>query len=159
MDNLWIVVAHEAGVRIFARNRPSDGVKLLEKFDHPEGRLKDRDLGSDRPGRTFTPTRDATKHGFTAKNSPREAEVERFTQELAKHLETARAQNRFFKLVLVAGSDEMGLLRGYLHRQTDDQVIATLNKNLSNVRDLDIQDQLFDVLEDADRKLALQRSA
>jgi protein required for attachment to host cells len=171
MDNLWIVVAHQAGVRIFRRNRPVDGIELVERMDHPSGRLRDHDIDTDRPGRSHTPTpatqsrgpqgagHNYRKHGFSPRVMPHEMDSIRFNQQIAHHLETARAQNRFFKLVLVAEPHELGLLKESLDKKTADCVIATLNKNLAKVRDLEIEDQIYDILMDADQKLTLQRSA
>jgi len=172
MDNLWIVVAHQAGVRIFRWNRPADGIELVEKVDHPTGRLRDHDINSDRPGRSFTPAPAASaaghqgagsgayrKHGFSPHVMPHETDVLRFIQQVAQHLETARAQNRFHRLVLVADPHELGLLKESLDKKTGECVIATLNKNLAKVRDMEIEDQIYDVLMEAEQKLLLQRSA
>jgi protein required for attachment to host cells len=171
MDNLWIVVAQQAGVRIFRRNRPADGIELIEKIDHPSGRLKDHDIYTDRPGSQNTPTPGTTargplgaghnmrKHGFAPRIMPHEMDVIRFTQQIAHHLETARAQNRFYRLVLVAEPHELGLLKESLDKKTGECVVATFNKNLAKVRDMEIEDQIYDVLTEADQKLMLQRSA
>lgn len=172
MDNLWIVVAHQAGVRIFRRNRPSDGIELVEKFDHPAGRLRDHDIGTDRPGRAFTPSPGVNvsgalggaghtnrKGGMEPRVMPHEMDVIRFTQDIAQHLETSRAQNKFNRLVLVAEPHELGLLKESLDKKTGECVVATLNKNLAKVRDSEIEDQIYDVLTDAEQKMILQRSA
>lgn len=171
MDNLWIVVAHQAGVRIFRRNRPSDGIELVEKMDHPSGRLRDHDIDTDKPGRQFTPTPGTNargpqgaghtyrRHGFSPRIMPHEMDVIRFTQQVAHHLETARAQNKFNRLVLIAEPHELGLLKESLDKKTSECVIATLNKNLAKVRDIELEDQIYDVLMDAEQKMILQRSA
>jgi protein required for attachment to host cells len=170
-DNLWIIVMHQAGARIFRRNRPSNGIELVEKIDHPEGRNRDHDIYTDRPGRTFPPTpgtnsrgpqgavHSQRKGGMTPRVMPHEMDVIRFTQHVAHHLETARAQNRYQGLVLVADPHELGLLKESLDKKTGEKVMATLNKNLSKVRDIEIEDQIYDVLMDADQKMILQRSA
>jgi protein required for attachment to host cells len=86
-------------------------------------------------------------------------DVIRFTQQVAHHLETARAQNRYNRLVLVAEPHELGLLKESLDKKTGECVIATLNKNLAKVRDIEMEDQIYDVLMDAEQKMILQRSA
>ncbi len=171
MDNLWIIVAHQAGARIFRRNRPADGIELIERIDHPAGRLRDHDIDTDRPGRAFTPTpgtgsrsplgavHSQRKGGMTPRVMPHQEDAIRFAQQIAQHLETARAQNRFDRLVLVADPHEMGLLKESMDKKTGERIVATLNKNLSKVRDIEIEDQIYDILMDADRKQILQRSA
>ena len=53
MGKTWILVAHEAGARLFANDGIGNGLALVESIDHPEGRARDRDIDSDRPGRSF----------------------------------------------------------------------------------------------------------
>lgn len=171
MDNLWIVVASQSGVRIFKRNRPADGIELVEKMDHPVGRLRDHDINTDKPGRQFTPTpgtlgrgpqgtgHSVRRHGFSPRVMAHEMETIRFTQQIAHFLETARAQNRYSGLVLVADPHELGLLKESLDKKTGEKIVATLNKNLAKVRDIELEDQIYDVLMDAEQKMILQRSA
>jgi len=53
MTSTWIVVAHEAGARFFENRGRGTGLELIEEVEHPEGRARDRDMASDRPGRSF----------------------------------------------------------------------------------------------------------
>ena len=56
MDSTWIVVAHEAGARFFENHGRGTGLELVEEIEHPDGRARDRDMASDRPGRSFRKT-------------------------------------------------------------------------------------------------------
>ena len=53
MDSTWIVVAHEAGARFFENDGRGTGLELVEEIEHADGRARDRDMASDRPGRSF----------------------------------------------------------------------------------------------------------
>ena len=53
MTSTWIVVAHEAGARFFENRGRGTGLELVEEVEHAEGRARDRDMASDRPGRSF----------------------------------------------------------------------------------------------------------
>ncbi|MGB8330033.1 MAG: host attachment protein, partial [Polyangiales bacterium] len=53
MTNTWILVAHDAGARLFENRGRGKGLELIEMIDHPEGRERNRDVDSDRPGRSF----------------------------------------------------------------------------------------------------------
>lgn len=154
MDKFWIVVAHRAGARIFSRNRPSEGLQFVEELEHPESRLTGQELDSDRPGKMFfSPSAGHLIHSLNAASTSHESEAIRFSQEVARRLQTARSQNKFDKLLLVAGPEELGLLRRSLDKQTNGRVLMTLNKNLSNVRDIDIEGALEAMLLGAEEKI------
>ena len=53
MNRTWILIAHRAGARIFENDGPGTGLKHVDAIAHPEGRLEDKALGSDKPGRSF----------------------------------------------------------------------------------------------------------
>ena len=53
MNNVWVVVASNTRCRIFAQHKHNGPLEELEDLVHPEGRLHERRLASDRPGRTF----------------------------------------------------------------------------------------------------------
>ncbi|NNE19964.1 MAG: host attachment protein, partial [Myxococcales bacterium] len=40
MGKTWILVAHEAGARLFANDGIGQGLALVESIDHPEGRAR-----------------------------------------------------------------------------------------------------------------------
>ena len=44
MAKTWILVGHEAGARVFENRGPGKGLELVETIEHPEGRLRDRDI-------------------------------------------------------------------------------------------------------------------
>ena len=44
MATTWILVAHDAGARVFENHGPNKGIQEVETVEHPEGRERDRDL-------------------------------------------------------------------------------------------------------------------
>ncbi|MBV8156609.1 MAG: host attachment protein, partial [Dyella sp.] len=50
---VWIVVANRAVARLFRTSRPMGPLEELDAFIHPEGRLPEHELVSDRAGRGF----------------------------------------------------------------------------------------------------------
>ena len=53
MNKTWIVIAHRAGARIFENDGPGKGIGHVDAIAHPEGRLENKALGSDKPRRSF----------------------------------------------------------------------------------------------------------
>lgn len=154
---LWILVADRSKARIFQRGRPSEGIRLIEKFHHPEGRFKEHELLSDRPGRAFR-TADTQRQGYSSPTPPLDQVTRDFSQRLAARLERARSENRFEHLVLVAPPRMLGILRDTLDPRLRQMVIQTLDKDYSYQTELEIIRQLELSLAEIDRAIGLSRA-
>jgi protein required for attachment to host cells len=74
--------------------------------------------------------------------SPKEHEAWKLCKELADEIETARVQERFDRLVLVAAPSFLGELRKTLSDPTARLVVAELDKNLAQMDTQDILQHL-----------------
>ncbi len=129
-DAVWIVLADASRARVVETDPTlTEGPRTVEIRLHPESRLKDSELLSDtgagvrRPGPRTGPTI----------SSVHEKEAERFADELAEALETARAEGRFDRLIIVAPPPFLGLLRKELTPETAERVDAELDRDLTRV--------------------------
>ena len=52
MTTTWILAAHRSGATVYEHTTPGS-LALVREFPHPEGRMKNRELGDDRPGRSY----------------------------------------------------------------------------------------------------------
>lgn len=132
MSKTWILVAHRSGARLFENRGPGKGMELRQNFDNPAGKLKNHALDSDK-----TDARN-NRHGYGHDQEPTLHIAEQFAKQLCAHLDQARKQQRYDKLVLVAEPRFLGLLRATLPPTTAALVTATLNKDLCGIdaRDL-----------------------
>lgn len=146
METTWILLAHRSGARIFSHAGRTSGLTLVEEIAHPEGRLRDRDMDADEPGRTFDKF-GGHRHAVTPEHMPTEREAERFAKSLAERLEHARGQNRYQKLVLVAEPGLLGVLRDKLAAPTQALVVASLARDLMHIPDHDLPGHLAPVLQ------------
>jgi len=145
MNTTWILVAHRSGARLFENFGPGKGLKLVEDVPHPEGRLKNGEIDSDRPGRAFDKFGGA-RHGMSTEQEPTERIAQRFAKELSEKLVKGRVQNRYTKLVLVAEPRFLGELRNSLDSPTTALVSATLGKDLGGITIHDLPKHLGDVV-------------
>ena len=51
----WIVVANRMGANIYQKKGVNGTLDLMREISFPEGRLRDQEIESDRPGRANTP--------------------------------------------------------------------------------------------------------
>ena len=141
MSHAWIVVADAARARIFSAEGPVAPIESLEQLVSPEARLHDRDLASDRPGRSFDGA-GAGRHGTDAATSPKEHEAHRFAKTIADHLEQGRIVDSYTRLILVAEPHFLGLLRKAISPETTGLITYELDKDLSKFDPKDIRKRL-----------------
>jgi protein required for attachment to host cells len=132
-----IVVADESEARFYDIGGPRVPLRLAGRVENPSGRLRDRDLKSDRPGRVFdrAPTarqrRAAVAHHATGgEQSPHKQETQRFARQIVQSLEAARREDEFDRLVLMAGPPFLGTLRAALRKTVRATLIAEIPKDL-----------------------------
>lgn len=147
MANTWILVAHEAGARVFENRGPGKGLELLETIDHPEGRARDRDIVSDRPGRSFRKdSGDPRRASMSGSQGPHDRVVSNFARALVDKLQRARMDNRYRRLVLVAPPRFLGLLRAALDAPTTQLVVGSVDKDLATRKEAELIEYLGDVI-------------
>jgi protein required for attachment to host cells len=133
METTWILVAHRSGAQVYEKRNKKE-LNLLQEIPYTEGRLKDSELATDRPGRSL----ERMGHGRHAVGDDRqkrataaETETMRFIRELAAILDDGRAQRRYTKLVLVAEPRFLGELRAAVSPETNSMISTTQGKDLA----------------------------
>jgi protein required for attachment to host cells len=145
MAKTWILVAHRSGARLFENSGPGKGLELLQNIDNPAGKLKNQEINSDKPGRSFD-RRGGGRHAYSAEQDPTTHVAEHFAKQLGALLEDGRTEQRYSRLVLVADPRFLGLLRGSLPAQTAALVSATLDKDLGGIEPRDLPRHLENVV-------------
>jgi protein required for attachment to host cells len=129
MKLTWILVADNTHARIFTAETPSSALEEIEGLVHTEGRLHDREMTSDLPGKIKSA--DGGGHAFEQPTDPKKHESENFAHRVAQHLEAAHNAKKFEQLLIVAEPSFLGLLRNCLPEQVKKQVCFELDKNIT----------------------------
>lgn len=145
MANTWILVAHRGGARLFENKGPGKGLHLVDEIDNPAGKLKNREIDSDKQGRAFN-SKGAGRHAYQPEQLPTEHVAAQFAKQLSTVLDDARNQKRYERLVLVADPRFLGNLRSALNTQTASLVSGTVDKDLAMTEARDLPRFLEDVL-------------
>lgn len=145
MGTRWIVVAHRTGAQIFENVGPGKGLRRVRDVDHPEGRLRDRDIDTDRPGMARDPHVSGMT-GFQRQQSAHERDAQRFATELGEILLAARNEHLFDRVVLVAEPRFLGILRAAIDRQTAKMIELGVAKDLASADERTIAEHLSLVL-------------
>jgi len=107
---IWILAADASRAKIWMASTPSSPLELIHEMASPEGRMHERDLTSDLPGRAFDSS-GTGRHTMEQEVGPKKEAVIRFSHELAVVLAQACNRSAFNKLYLMAAPSFLGLLR------------------------------------------------
>lgn len=140
MEKTWIVVADSTHARIFYACNRVQPLTPVTELSFPEARLREQDIYSDRPGRTFESANDS-RSAMEAPNV-RDQQHE-FAREICDALDKGRNKGKFEKLVLVAPPAMLGSLRHSLGNQLSKQVARCIDKNLTGEPEQTLRGYIF----------------
>lgn len=135
-----IVVADSTRARIFTVESVHSALKEIETLTNPEGRMHQRDMVSDLPGKESG--KGDASHAFQEKVEPKEQKLTEFAKRVAGYLDDMRKANKLDKLSLIAAPEFLGELRNKLTDETSAKVTFELDKNLAHHDEEDIRKHL-----------------
>ena len=147
MKPTWIIVADNTHARIFTAATPSSALVEIEGVGHSEGRLHDREITSDLPGRIKSA--DGSGHALEQATDPKHHEFDKFAHSVAQVLEDALNDHQYVHLLIIAEPSFLGLLRHCLSDQVKKHVTFELAKNITLHSPDDIRQNLPDYLPNA----------
>ncbi len=136
-----ILVADAAHARLLSWHPGHHTLDIIERFEHPEGRLSGRDLVSDRPGRRGS-SAGSSRRGGTERLDPRAREEVRFARKLAARLDEVAQDTDVDGLAVVAPPKFLGLLRKSWGPQARSLLVDEVAGDLTNVPDPAIREKL-----------------
>ena len=141
----WILVSDASRAKLFTTELREHDWKLVEQFDHPEGRETSSEISpSSPPGKSQQSTAPGAHHtAFQPRTTPKEAEAERFAHLLGEHLNHAVEQAAFDHLVLVDPPHMLGMLRQKLKSPVAARLRATVNKDLARLSGAELRERLL----------------
>ena len=140
MKSTYILVADNVRARIFTAEAPSSPLEEIEALTHMEGRLHDREITSDLPGKIKG--EGSVGHAFEQPTDPKKHEADNFAHRIAQYLEEAHNTNKFEQLLIIAEPSFLGLLRIQLPEQIKKLVCFELDKNITSHSADDIRKHL-----------------
>jgi protein required for attachment to host cells len=139
---LWIAIADGEHARIV---QPDDNnvLRTVQALDSASAHLRSRDIGSDRPGRSFESAASA-HHAVGERHDLHAMEKEKFARFVAEQLNAAAARDAFDELLLVAPVRALHELREALDTATAAKLVGTLEKDLVKTPDHELSSHLRD---------------
>jgi protein required for attachment to host cells len=130
---LWIAIVDGEHAR-FVQPDSSNALHTVNAVDSASAHLRSRDLGSDRPGRSFESAATA-HHAVGQRHDLHVMEKEKFARYVADELNAASAREDFDELLLVAPVRTLREVHEALNPGTQSRLVGTLEKDLVKTPD------------------------
>ncbi|MBJ7449761.1 MAG: host attachment protein [Parachlamydiales bacterium] len=127
MQNLWVVVANKSYAEIYEVHGYGKEIRSVARIDHPDGRKKDGELVSDKPGRSSDSSGTA-RHAVEPKTLPHEVVEHEFAITICKLLEKHHMQ--FKTLSIIAPPHLLSCLRKAMPKSLSSCIEKEINKDL-----------------------------
>lgn len=140
----WILVANASLARLYENLGPNKGLKLVKELIHPESRLKNSELVTDRPGSMA-----ASGNGQGAKQPqtlPKDHQAKVFAHELAQELYQGRTRNAYGRAIVMAPPAFMGMLNGVIDHPTAQLITDRFEKDYTKSPEPQIREKLSSCL-------------
>jgi protein required for attachment to host cells len=113
----WYMVANRTEALVYEGNL-RQGFRFVKRYRNPKGRLLERDLEGDRPGRSFSSARGSSiRHGLEPHSHRHETVAIQFARYLARTLDEAVLKSSLTDLVVMAEPHFLGLLNQHFSKR------------------------------------------
>jgi protein required for attachment to host cells len=115
---------------------------LIKEIKHPENKLRDTDLTSDKPGHYGTSS--SARGAYSQPTDPKEIKIEDFSRIIAKELDNDRNTNAYGKLIVIAPPHMKGLLSHHINKHVKELVTHTIEKDLFHLNEHELLEFLHE---------------
>jgi protein required for attachment to host cells len=121
----------------FVQPDANNALHTVNSIDSASAHLRSRDIGSDRPGRSFESGNPA-HHAVGERHDLHRMAKDAFTRLVAEQLNAASARNEFDELLLIAPPRALHELREALDPAAKARLVGTLEKDLVKTPDQEL---------------------
>jgi protein required for attachment to host cells len=137
MTTTRVLVAHDAGARLFDQPGPGKGLIELSSIDFEDGRRSLTEINADRSGKMG-----GGGHAYESHDDARNHAVNHFARTLVSELQQAHHRGEFGQLVLIAPPRFLGLLREAMNGTLSKVLIGTIAKDLPRASESELCEHL-----------------
>jgi protein required for attachment to host cells len=139
---LWIAIVDGEHAR-FVQPDGDNALHTMRSLDSVSAHLRSRELGSDRPGRSFESATTA-HHAVGQRHDLHEMEKEKFARLVAGEISAAASRDDFDELLIIAPVRTLHELREALNEAAGTRLVGTLEKDLVKTPDHDLWPHIRD---------------
>ena len=136
----WILTTNSNTCKLYNYSEKPEQLTLIREISHPENKLKDIDLTSDKPGHYKA---NGGAHGaFSQPSDPKEIKIDDFAREIANALDHGRNTHNYEKLIVIAPPHMNVLLFQHLNKHVKDLVTHNIKKDIPHYTKRELLDFL-----------------
>ncbi|HSW70223.1 MAG TPA: host attachment protein [Gammaproteobacteria bacterium] len=136
----WVIVLNSNICRIFKYSKKDHQLEAVKELNHPENKLRDIDLTSDRPGHYKSSN---SAHGsYSQPSDPKEIKINNFVREVANMLDRDRNIQAYNKLIIIAADHINGLLYKHINKHVQKLISKNIEKDLIHQSNHDLLNTL-----------------
>jgi len=128
---IWVVTTNTNTCRIYHYQKKPTQLTLLKEIAHPENKLHNQDLVSDKPG--HYQARDAAHGTYSPHMEAKEIDIDNFSREIATELDQGRNNQSYEQLIIIASPHMSGLLFQHINKHVKEMVRHNIHKDLLNL--------------------------
>lgn len=137
-NQTWVIVANSNICQIYTYNKKPGHLSLHKDIQHPESKLKNSELTSDKSGQYKA--RDTTRGNYSPHMDAKEIEMDNFAREIAKILNQERSLNHYNNLILVASARTSGLLFQHMDKNVKELITHHIQKDIVHLANHELID-------------------
>ncbi len=141
MSNILVVAADTTCARIFKASSSKGPLEEKDVLVHPENRLSEKDLISDRKGSTFS-SHGSGRSTYSKHTDTKDQGTKEFISEINDYLVRLEANNEFKQLIIIAAPKLLGTLKKQLNSGLQKCITYELNKNITKLNAEEIRSHL-----------------
>lgn len=150
---LWILVAHRAGARLFKADSKGH-ISFSKEWDFPRGHLRAQDINADRAGSTNS-SGGFSHAALVKEQDPVNRESEKTALQLAAELDALQNQDHECRFALVAEPRFLGMLKKSLKTPTHNAVVHSFPEDFAKISNQSVCERLQEKLKEQTTTLLL----
>ena len=141
-----VITANSNHCCIYDYQHKKNQFTLVKEIDHPENRLKNGELLSDRQGHYNTSH--TSRGSFSQDSDTGLVNIDNFARELAQELESERNHHDYTELVLVMPPQMEGYLAQHMNKQVKALIKHVIQKNMMHCTERELLQYLNEHLDE-----------
>ena len=137
----WYLLANGSRAQAYVKRVEDSGYDMVQEWDAPQARMRDSELGEDRPGRAFSAGGSARRSGIELDgkdDSPKEHARRDFLEALAEDLAKALAAKEMDSIAIIAPAPVAHAITGHLPGPARNAVTGEEHHDLTSLPHADV---------------------
>lgn len=133
---ILVVASNSNTCRFYHYSKHPAQLTLIKEIYHPENKLKNGDLASDKSGHYKGD--EGGRGSYSPHMDIKDVQIDNFSREVAKILDHERNENEYEKLIIIAPPHISGLLNGHLNKHVKELICNYIHKDLLHLSEQEL---------------------